>query len=163
MGSRGGEYDRVSSPHRRPALAIVALVLAACAPFASRHATLPAGHAGDDPSYVVESHLWRNFQPRADRPDTSLAALIRLRRRDRAPLAEGVRVERAVLRQGRERWIAVPRQESPPWSPDLLEVVARGGPAWAPGSAVDVTIELRDGRGRSRRLMLKGQRIRRLD
>lgn len=138
----------MSSPHRRPALALLALALAACPPAWSRRAG-PAAPAPRDAALVVESHLWRNYQPRADRPDTSLAALFRLRMQDRSPLPAGVRVEGAVLRRGRETWSAVPRQEEPAWSPAELEVVARGGPPWAAGSEVDVTVEVRDARQRA--------------
>lgn len=152
----------MSPPHRRSAPALLALLLAACAPGAARPGGAAGAVAGVE-GLVVESHLWRNFQPRTDRPDSCLAALIQVRSRDRAPLPAGVRVSRAVLRHGRETWSTVPRQEEPRWSPDALEVVARGGPAWAPGSMVDVTIEVHDGRGRARRVHLKGQRIRRLD
>lgn len=118
---------------------------------------------GLDAALFAESHLWRNFQPTMREPDSSLVAIVRVRSRDRRPLPQGVRVERISFRRGGETWVARPGATEPAAEAGVLEVIARGGPAWTPGGAVDVTVELRDRRGRVRTLTLRAQRIRRLD
>jgi hypothetical protein len=121
-----------------------------------------------DPELVLESELWRNFQPSTVTADTRLTALLRLRTADRRPLPSGVRIERAWLacadaRCEGERWSTVPARSEEPYTPDVLEAVARGGPSWHSGAAVDVIVEVRDAAGNARRLALRAQRIRRLD
>jgi len=121
-----------------------------------------------DAELVLESELWRNFQPSTGPGDTRLTALLRLRTADRRPLPSGVRIERAWLacadaRCDGERWSTVPARSDEPDAPDVLEAVARGGPSWHSGAAVDVVVEVRDAAGHARRLALRAQRIRRLD
>jgi hypothetical protein len=121
-----------------------------------------------DAELVLESELWRNFQPSTAPRDTRLTALLRLRTADRRPLPSGVRIERAWLacadvRCEGERWSTVPARSGEPDGPDVVEAVARGGPSWHSGAAVDVIVEVRDAGGNARRLAVRAQRIRRLD
>lgn len=120
-----------------------------------------------DAELVLESELWRNFQPSTAPADTRLTALLRLRTADRRPLPSGVRIERAWLacadaRCEGERWSTVPSRSEHD-TPDVLEAVAHGGPSWHSGAAVDLIVEVRDAAGHARRLALRAQRIRRLD
>jgi hypothetical protein len=143
------------------------LVSADAASARTRASATPVVPSTQDAELVLESELWRNFQPSTAPADTRLTALLRLRTADRRPLPSGVRIERAWLacadaRCEGERWSTVPRTADPD-TPDVLEAVARGGPSWHSGAAVDLIVEVRDAAGHARRLSLRAQHIRRLD
>jgi hypothetical protein len=116
-----------------------------------------------DAELLLESHLWRNFQPSTGGTDTSLHLLLRVRARDRVAVPHGLRVRRIIVTRDSETWqLSSPRTEQV-GETGVIEVMARGGPAWTPGANVEVTVELHDARGRARRLLARAQLIRRLD
>jgi hypothetical protein len=141
-----------------PSLAIAQIAsVTSMSTLASRDTTL------DDSDLLIESHLWRNFQPSAGITDTSLHLLLRLRTRNGDAWPHGLRIRQVVVKRESERWrLSSPMMEQPVEN-GVIEVIARGGPAWTPGAQVEVTVELRDARGRARRLTARAQLIRRLD
>ena len=156
------------SPHRALviALALVAL-LSSAAPAqivsVMSTSTLVASDTTLDGSALrLESHLWRNFQPSTGIADSSLHLLLRVRAPGRELAARGLHIREIVVQSDSAAWrLTSPRMGHA--EDGVIEIMARGGPAWTPGSQVDVTVELRDARGRARRLTARAQLIRRLD
>jgi len=118
--------------------------------------------AADD-SLVLESHLWRNFQPTTGTPDTALTALLRVSAASRRPMPAGMRLERAELTSGARRWAVTLDPAKATHEGEAMELLVRGGPPWPIGATVDVTVLLRDARGRTQQLRSRAQPIRRLD
>lgn len=116
-----------------------------------------------EPVLLLESHLWRNFQPSTGALDSSLTAKLRVRTADRRPLPRGTRVERARVTAGGRSWTVAVRPEDVTLDDGALELIVRGGPAWPVGTQVDVLVVVRDANGRTRRLLTRAQAIRRLD
>ena len=114
-------------------------------------------------SLVLESHLWRNFQPTTGTPDTALTALLRVIATSRRPLPAGTRLERAELTSGERSWAVTLDPGDATREGDAMELLVRGGPPWPIGATVDVTVQLRDAHGRTQRIRSRAQPIRRLD
>jgi hypothetical protein len=127
-------------------------------------ATVPPAPAEQgEPPLLLEPHLWRNFQPTTGTPDSALTLLIRVTAAERQALPRGLWVERAIAREGGRSWTVRFRPDDVEIEEGALELVARGGPPWRVGAPVDVTVVLRDARGRSWRLAVRAAPIRRLD
>lgn len=108
---------------------------------------------------VLESYLWRDFMPVAPREGRPLAAVLRLRARGE-PVSRAVRVDSAWVIWGDQVWATAPTADAP--SGGDMELLARGGPRWPPGTEVDVVVRLRE-RNAYAFLRAARQRIRRTD
>jgi hypothetical protein len=113
---------------------------------------------------VLESDLWRDFQPSSPPNGKPLIALVRVRATGGAPILPSVRVVGLWVVNGTDVWTATPREEQQrdPGA-STFEVVAREGPKWGPGITVDVIAGLRDGAGAVSLLRAPAQRIKRTD
>jgi hypothetical protein len=64
---------------------------------------------------------------------------------------------------GNEVWRATPREEQPREDPTRVAIVARDGPRWGPGIAVDVVVRLRGANGATALVRAAAQPINRTD
>lgn len=101
------------------------------------------------------AEAWRSFQPLAGTGD-SLIVLVRVAG-DRL-LPEDLLVTGLHVLRGDDVWESVGAEEHPrePQA-TAIELVARGGPSWAPGDSIDVVVSLR--RRREGPLLLRAPRI----
>ena len=137
-------YRRVT---RQTVGLLVAFVFAACngapvAPSLSELQSAPeevvlAGHR-----YILESYLWRDFQPVAPPGGHPLIASIRLVEADRAAIPAETDMTRLWVINGKEVWHPPLRDENGRQVAYRLERLAREGPKWDPGIRVAVVIEV---------------------
>lgn len=120
-------------------------------------------------TYRVESYLWRDFMPTVGgSPSGSplMAALEVTVNDDTASFPASVTVDRLWVVNGEQVWETRPREEQPRGAdghPETLSVMAREGPRWGPGIAVDVVVRLRAANGAVLLLRAAGQPINRTD
>lgn len=108
---------------------------------------------------ILEAYLWRDFMPVAPKEGRPLAAVLRLRARGE-PVSRAVRVDSAWVIWGDQVWAMAPRADAQ--SGGDMEMLARGGPRWPPGTEVEVVVRLRE-RDAYTLLRASRQRIRRTD
>jgi hypothetical protein len=106
----------------------------------------------------LAAFLNRDFMPISPPGGKPLMAKIGLETADGGPIPVGVAIERVWVLNGDETW-------SPPIdrTGEAAEVIARDGPKWAPGLAVEVVALVKDASGSTHRLRLSNQVIGRTD
>ena len=101
-----------------------------------------------DVSYVLEAHLWRDFQPLSPPDGKPMIALIRAIELDSEEFASDIEACCLWAINGYDIWTTRFSDEDRPLRPsNELEKVARDGPKWSPGIWVDVIVGLRDEEG----------------
>jgi hypothetical protein len=168
----------MADPQREPAMprlrilskfAVPLLLLAACdqpttistQPRQLREAptqVLVEGH-----SLIMETYVGRDFMPIAPPDGQPMVAVLRIRTADGRAFPSGVTAERVSVVQGEAVWTAPTVREAASQEPGTLEVIAREGPKWQPGSKVDVVVYLRDSASREHLLRAPDQTIQRSD
>ena len=95
----------------------------------------------DNAAIELRASLWRDFMPTVPPPSAPppLIAAISL-----SSAAAPVTIDRLWVLFGAEMWEATPERVA-----GTGEWIARGGPAWAPGSRVDVVARVRSSDGRA--------------
>lgn len=114
-------------------------------------------------SLVMETYLGRDFMPAAPPDGQPMVAVLRIRTADGRPFPAGVTADRVSVVNGDQVWTAATHQEHPSQQANTLEVVARDGPKWDPGTKVDVVVYLHDAARREYRLRAPDQLIQRTD
>ncbi len=122
-----------------------------------REVPLQVSFAGQ--TLFLEAYLWRDFMPVAPKEGRPLAAVLRLRSRGE-PVSRAVRVDSAWVIWGDRVWAMAPRADA--HSGGDMELLARGGPRWPPGTEVEVVVRLRE-RDAYALVRAARQRIRRTD
>ena len=153
-------------PPMRRSLAAVLVVCTAAAAACGARVTEPAPVLGRAPADAasagasatlaglplsVEAFLWRDFQPPRARDGRPLIATIRIRGPRDVVLPADVQADSLWVIAGGQAWAARAVQEQARLrdpAGEYLEVVARNGPMWAPGTRADVAVRVRDGAGR---------------
>lgn len=119
----------------------------------------------DGQSVVLETFMWRDFQPIAPPDGQPLVAILRPVRPDNGASPAGVRIEAAWVIFGAETWnpaITEERFANPP-AQTHYEAVLRNGPKWGPGVNVTVVVRIVDSQNRDRLLRAVNQPIGRTD
>ena len=112
----------------------------------------------------LETYLWRDYQPIAPPDGEPLIAVLRVKSVDGASIPAALQADSAWVINGDLVWATAVREERPRGTdPSFFEVVARDGPKWGPGIAVDVVVRLRDGAGHEVLLQARAQWINRTD
>src|SRR5204862_1647212 len=112
----------------------------------------------------LETYLWRDYQPIAPPDGEPLIAVLRVKSVDGATIPAALQADSAWVINGNLVWATSVREERPRGTdPTFFEVVARDGPKWGPGIAVDVVVRLRDGAGHQVLLQARAQWINRTD
>lgn len=112
----------------------------------------------------ARARLWRDFMPPAAADGSPLAANMIVETVGGESVPPDLVVVAAWLAAGDEVWKpSTLRPRDPPREPRSLEVTARAGPRWPPGSRVDVVVRLEDANGVRRNLRAPDQVIRRTD
>lgn len=112
----------------------------------------------------VDASLWRDFQPISPPDGKPLAAILTVTTIDGSPIPGGLTADSAWIHNGGLVWGAALVEEQPRGAgASFFEVVARNGPKWGPGIAVDVVIQLRDAAGQRALLQAPRQLIARTD
>jgi hypothetical protein len=154
---------------RRLSTFALALLLAGCenttaiSPQPSLLRDAPTQVRVDGYDLLLTADLWRDFMPVAPPDGQPMVAVLRIRTADGRPFPEGVTADKVSVVQGDQVWTAATRQEHSSQQANTLEVVARDGPRWDPGSRVDVIVYLHDAAGREYRLRAPDQLIQRTD
>ena len=118
----------------------------------------------DGTALLLESYLWRDFQPSSPPDGKPLIAVLRIKSADGSEVPQGVRADAVWVVFGDDVWAAPIAEERPRGAPaEGFEVVARDGPKWGPGVTVDVVVRLRDAAGRTVLLRAPDQPIHRTD
>ena len=119
----------------------------------------------DGQSVVLQTFMWRDFQPLSPPDGKPLVAIFRPVRADNSASPAGVRIDEAWVLFGVESWnptITEERVASPP-AQTHYEAVARDGPKWGPGVNVTVIVRIRDAQGNAQLLRAANQPIGRTD
>jgi len=115
-------------------------------------------------TYELQTFLWRNFQPICPPDGDPLIALVWLVEADSLSIPEDVTIDFLWVVNGDVTWATEFSSEArPPQPAYILEKVARGGPKWGPGIAVDVVVRVRTGSGDTYRILAAQQAIHRTD
>ena len=118
----------------------------------------------DGTELLLESFLWRDFQPISPPDGKPLIAVFRVKAADGSDVPQSVRADAAWVVFGNDVWAARVVEEQPRSAlPTGFEVVARNGPTWGPGASVDVIVQLRDAASRAVLLRAADQPIHRTD
>lgn len=117
----------------------------------------------DGHALTLDAYLGRDFMPVAPPDGQPLAAVLRIRTVDGSPFPTGVSADKVSVVYADQVWTAPAREENPSQDANVLQVIARNGPRWAPGATVDVIVYLRDAAGREHLLRAPNQRIQRSD
>jgi hypothetical protein len=113
----------------------------------------------DGQNLVMEVYVGRDFMPVSPPDGKPMVAVLRIRTVDRSPFPAGVTAEKVSVVQGDAVWTAPTVKEHASQEPGTLEVIAREGPRWEPGTRVDVIVYLRDSAGREDLLRAPDQTI----
>jgi hypothetical protein len=154
------------------ALLIVLLTAVASCRAADAVIPLPVGDLQAAPAsitvggqtLVLVPYLWRDFQPISPPDGKPLIAVLRIQDANRSPLATSIHADVAWIVNGGDVWAVRPREEQGATTSSLFyEAVARDGPKWGPGVAVDVVVRLREPSGATHLLRASGLQILRTD
>jgi len=97
--------------------------------------------------YILETYMWRDFQPVSPPGGKPLIAIIRVTAVDSLSVPTEIDATRLwVIKEGK-KWESAFTSEDRGYVPDhKLEKVARNGPKWGPGIHVDVVVRVIDRR-----------------
>jgi hypothetical protein len=93
-------------------------------------------------SYRIETYVWRNMFPPGQGP---LLAIVRLVEANGASIPGSIAIARFRVISGAAVWNVYAPPRTPSTPPYVLEVTGRDGPYWAPGTRVDVVLEVANG------------------
>ena len=138
-------------------LASAALVAAGCggSPTAPDSVT-PSALLTTPTSVVVEGKtltlgaaLWRDFMPLVAPGDgSSMISVMRVQTEDGSAVPAAITADTVWLVRSTDVWSGIPREErARDAGASSFEIVARDGPKWDVGAAVDVVVQLRTGGG----------------
>ena len=114
----------------------------------------------DGHTYEIRTNLWRDFMPGSPPDGTPLMALIRLVEVDSLAIPPDVTMDYLWVVNGVETWATeFTDEQRPPQPLYKIERVARNGPKWGPGIAVDVVARVRAGDGAAYRVLARDQMI----
>jgi hypothetical protein len=114
--------------------------------------------------YALWTYLWRDFQPISPPDGKPLIALVRLIEVDSLPIPAEVDLDTIWVINDPDIWGSELQDEPSPPRPNYeLERIARNGPKWGPGIAVDVVVGVTFGAGVRHRVQARAQMINRTD
>ena len=157
----------------RHAFATCVVLLAACAagatdpvlvsvPAQVRTAATSAVLSGQ--TVQIDAYLWRDFQPSSPADGKPLTATVDARTADGTILRSTVSADSVWVISGTQAWATrAVEQQAPNATSPYLQIVARDGPNWAPGTHVDVVVRLHDGAGPAVYVRIADQTIGRTD
>lgn len=115
-------------------------------------------------TYEMEAYLLRDFQPLSPPDGKPLIALVRLVEVDSLAVPEEIMMDYLWVVNGGQTWATEFTDEvRPPQPAYRIERVARDGPKWGPGVAVDVVARVRAGGVGEYRILSGEQMIERAD
>ncbi len=104
---------------------------------------------------ILETYLWRDFQPISPPGGKPLIALIRMVEADSEPMPEGLKVDFLWVIFRDHVWATRFSDEVlPPRTDHELERIARNGPQWGPNVEVEVIVRVRFG-GKKKHWLLR--------
>ena len=143
----------------RCAFGLLASLLIACS---SERFLAPRSATIDGIPFRAQASLGRDFMPSTLPGGPPLTAAIRIQTSDNSPVPTSVTADSAWVYHGRDVWRTAVAEEQPRGA-SYFDVIARGGPTWAPGTEVDVVVRLQDGAGHRFLLQAPRQPISRID
>jgi hypothetical protein len=115
-------------------------------------------------TYELQTYLWRDFMPISPPDGKPLVALGWLFETDSLAIPGDVTIDFLWVVNGDATWATeFSDEELPPQQDYILQRIARGGPNWGPGIAVDVVARVHTGSGDSRLIIATRQMIGRTD
>ncbi len=97
-------------------------------------------------SYAIDTYLWRDFMP-STTPGKGMIAKVRLKAQDGKAVPSTLIPDKLwVIKSNNQAVWETTFSDEPRISNQFVEMVARGGPQWEPGSVVDVVLRLHDGK-----------------
>jgi AcrR family transcriptional regulator len=95
---------------------------------------------------TIEADVWRDYTPSLDPDSSQLIVAVRVVPLGTGTLPPFLRAGRVAVVHTDEVWVAPLIEEAPRFRTSrCLQVIARRGPEWQPGSPVDVVVDLDDG------------------
>lgn len=119
----------------------------------------PTRIVADGKTLTLATSLWRDFMPISPPDGRPLIALLRISTDDGSPVPRSITADTSWVIHDGEVWSAKVEQRPRAESAPIYEVIARNGPKWGPGVAVDVVVRLVDSQGRAFLLRAPGQTI----
>lgn len=155
-------------------LLMLGMLFAGCSVFGSDHVprTMSARELRATPETVIvdghelalRTHMWRDFMPISPPDGKPMTAIFWVFSADSSALPDGLTVDAAWVVKDDEVWDTSLGDGNPAERvPYQLERVARDGPKWGPGVAVDAVVRLREADGKTHLLRASGQDIERTD
>lgn len=117
---------------------------------------------------ILKASLWRDFMPISPPGGKPLIAAVSIAAADLKEFPSSLAADRLwVIKDGNEVWESdfsdEPGRPKGPDEKHLLREIARDGPLWGPGIAVDVVVRILDKKGASHYLKAARQPIERTD
>ena len=126
--------------------------------------TAPEVASLDGAAVRLEAFAWRDFQPISPSDGKPLIVVVRIKRVDGKVVPSTLKADALWVVNGELAWAASVREEQPRGSDSsFFEAVARNGPRWGPGVAVDVVVRLHGVSGQRALVQVRGQVIQRTD
>ena len=114
-------------------------------------------------SLMLETYIWRDFMPISPPGGRPMIAAISIKTTSAADFPTGLDADSIWLFKNGDTWATVFTDEDRPSDPFVLSKVARGGPLWEPGIAVDVVVRLKNAGGQTWLIKAVNQTIHRTD
>ncbi|MFH7025917.1 MAG: hypothetical protein ACHBN1_11060 [Heteroscytonema crispum UTEX LB 1556] len=111
-------------------------------------------------SYQLETYIWRNFIPGVSSGNEGMIASVRLKAQDGKAIPSMLIPDKlwVIKDNGKNVWETT-FSDKPRISSGVVEMVARSGPNWQPGSVVDVVIRLNNAQNQIYFLRASSQKI----
>jgi hypothetical protein len=112
-------------------------------------------------SYQIETYIWRNFMPGVSSDNNKgMIASVRLKAQDGKAIPSLLIPDKlwVIKDNGKSVWETT-FSDKPRISSGVVEMVARSGPNWQPGSVVDVVIRLKNAQNQTYFLRASSQKI----
>lgn len=120
----------------------------------------------DGATLLLQTYMWRDFMPPAPDDGKPLTAILLIETSDHSPLPATITTDSLWVIHGDDVWATTFEDEETP--PDMrreyrLVRVARNGPKFGPGVAVNVVVQVSGAGGQAKYLSAREQMIGRTD
>ena len=113
-------------------------------------------------SYKIEAFVWRDFMPISPPDGKSMIASIKLIAEDGNSVPSNLVPDKLwVIKTDDEQVWEINFTDPPRLSGGTVEIVARNGPKWEPGTDIDVVVQLSDGENRTYLLLSPSLKVQR--
>jgi len=132
-------------------------------PTAAELSSIPQRIVVAGESLMLETYIWRDFMPISPPDGRAMIAAVSVKTLSADKFPAGIYSDSLWLFKNGDTWATTFSNEDRPGDPYVLSKVARDGPLWKPGIAVDAVVRLKDSHGNTWLLKAVNQTIHRTE